>query len=109
MKTNSFTNRPDDERMYIRRLIETLRGDTRGYTGDGFTVAMPNDHPNRNAMFQALRNEGWILGHQGEVFFPLGSDKPADHLRHIYYEYQRKGDAPGYWRFAHFEPMEKTA
>jgi len=95
----AFADRPGDERMAIRQAAENLGGYIQGYNGEGVTVAMPND-PRACAAIEAAMAEAGLPFVMDRHYFPLGTDKPRDELRHSVYPY----DERGFWLFQTFAP-----
>lgn len=101
-----FRDWPDARRYKVRDLIEQFGGQVRAYTGTGLQVAMPNVHAQRRTITGLLEHEGLRVIEQ--YLFPLGSDKPPEHLRN-HGPYNHAPDRPGYWYIYQFGQADRAA
>jgi hypothetical protein len=92
----------DDLRISLRRAISLLGGDHFQYIEGGLRVAMPVNGAKRQAIVVLLDSAG--LDMTGSAYFPLGSDQPAEELRHRFM--QPPNHPPGYWLFYTFTIRE---
>lgn len=93
-----FSKLPHKDRFAKREALEKIGCHIAGYYGDGVTVALPRGKAGE--AYQTAKNIG--LYHKESHYMSLCSDNPPDHLRHIG-PYQKHGDRPAYWLYAHFE------
>jgi len=87
----AFCDLPDRIRLALRDAVEDARGYVAGYQGPYVQVAIP--HPSA-PFFEAMDDAGLELDENSLHFFPLGLDKPPEHLRHH----------RGYWLYGNFAP-----
>jgi hypothetical protein len=66
-------------RLAARNAIDEAGGYVAGYRGPYVQVAIP--HP-AGPFFLAMEGAGLELDEHSLHFFPLGTDQPAEHLRH---------------------------
>ena len=96
-----FCDLPDAQRMRIRDAVDDAFGEVDGYDGECIRVSLPRPV---QPFLVAMREAG--LERVGDLWcFPLGSDKPADHLRH-------DGSYPGskgFWCYGRFKPATVPA
>lgn len=88
----SFADLPNDERMRLRAIIEQAGGEIAGYYNGYVQIAIPKP----SAPFYAAIEPYFEMVTNSLHYFPLGSDKPADHLRHD----GRYPGSRGFWLFA---------
>jgi hypothetical protein len=72
-----FCDLPDDTRMNFRRLIETHGGVADGYQGEHIAALVPNP---AGSFYRAMGAGGLEL--ESSFYFPTGSDRYPDSLRH---------------------------
>ena len=73
-----FAERPTAERLALMKLCENSGSLFRDRTAEGFSVAI-----GRRALGQTMAALGGLGFECAQLYtFPLGTDKPADHLRH---------------------------
>lgn len=103
-KRVSFADLPDEQRYSLYKAIEATGADVQEYADQGVTVALPS--PAGDAMRQ-ISELGLELA--SLWYFPLGSDKPMDALRHYGpgTATAPRGDHPSYWLKAHYLVGEK--
>jgi len=77
--TTPFHALPHDKRMALREVIEQAGGYISTYLGLYVLVAIPNP---AGPFYTAMKKAGLVLDKKSLHYFPLGTDKPADHLRH---------------------------
>lgn len=82
---------PTRARMAMREAVVLAGSKVHAYTEVGVTVAVGEDYARLRSVMLA---HGFELYRGGLAYFPLGTDKPADHLRH------QDGRS---WLFAQFE------
>lgn len=75
----AFCDLPDDERFRLRCAITNNGGYVEGYYDNDVQVAMPKDW---KQFLDAMRAVGLHRTPGSGYYFPLGSDNPADNLRH---------------------------
>lgn len=91
---------PDETRLNINKVLEDEYKCARiSYSGDCAVFAIPRE--NVPETYEAIL--GFGLEVVSDVFFPLGSDKPAEHLRHDGTHTPYPGYL-GYWRYLHVRP-----
>lgn len=93
----AFADLPHDDRMALRTKVCDLGADIAGYVGTGLQVAMPNDWRADRAIEALLTEAGF--SEVSRYYFPLGTDKPRDSLRHN----GRYKGPPGMWLFVTFK------
>jgi hypothetical protein len=86
-----FSDLPDHLRLAARDAIDKAGGLVAGYCGPYVQVAIPRP---TGSFFQALEEAGLELDERSLHYFPLGSDRPPEHLRHH----------SGYWLYGNFSP-----
>ena len=92
-----FCDRPYNERMRLRGIVESHGCHVDGYSGSGMGVSFSRDGFARAMV--AMRLEGFEV--VGLHYFPLGSDNPEPELRHTNPRY---GGEPGSWLRGAFVP-----
>ena len=92
-----YTARTWPERLAIMKDLEACNSMMRqGHVGNGFVAAIGRD--SFAVTDQAMRAHGFECA---ELYnFPLGTDKPAEHLRH-----DSRGFPSCCWLLAWFEPI----
>jgi len=93
-----YTARTWPERLAIMKDLEACNSMMhQGHVGNGFVAAIGRD--SFAVTDQAMRAHGFECA---ELYnFPLGTDKPAEHLRH-----DSRGFPSCCWLLAWFEPIE---
>jgi|GEM_PF-4194036 len=87
----SFCDLPDRIRLPILDAVFEASGDVAGYFGPYVQVAIPRPS---GPFFRAMEDVGLELDENSLILFPLGTDKPPEHLRHH----------AGYWLYGNFSP-----
>lgn len=98
--TKQFSDLPPGKRDAIRQVVKDYAGDCISYEGGFLTVALPADKDQKWLLIQTMPHYGMKLIDM--AYFPLCTDKPAEHLRHRCPTYQKPNDRPAYWLYAHF-------
>ena len=94
----AYTNRSWDERLAIMKQIEACESLlTTGHLGTGFQVAVGRGK--YGELCETLKHEGFEC--TDLYTFPLGTDKPSEHLRH-----DNKGFERCCWLYATFKLAE---
>lgn len=93
-----FAELDGEQRMFIRTEIEQLGASIAAYQGTGLLVALPNTDK-KHLIHAIMDNHGYPL--KQSHYFPLGTDKPPDTLRHHCPGYPKQ-DQPGWWYFAYY-------
>ena len=86
----SFCDLPHDTRARLRAAIEAAGGSVAAYCGPYVQVAIPCPSV---PFFAVMEAAGLELDEHSLHFFPLGSDKPPERLRHY-----------GHWLYGNFSP-----
>src|SRR5215472_95826 len=95
-----FCDRPDDERMKYRDLIERAGGLIVGYDGPSVQIAIPRP----SGEFYAAMADAGFLGVNGSIhYYPLGSDAPEEQFRHD----GRYPGSHGFWLYGRFVPRPR--
>lgn len=89
----TMANLDYNTRWTMREDIGATGAEIIDYNGDAMIAALPN--PASDAI-AAIEAKGYAVGDLW--YFPLGSDKPADHLRHALAKYGM--DNRGFWLYA---------
>jgi hypothetical protein len=90
-----FVDLPDGERMTLRAKIESTGAEVSEYWDGNVQAALPSPATPAISAIEAL---GLVLVPGSLHYFPLGSDKPSESLRH-------DGPYPGskgFWLYASF-------
>jgi hypothetical protein len=101
MRLRQFCDLPDAIRLAYRDAVTDAGGIVCGYDRTNMQVALPNPS---GAFYEAMQKAGLLLVAGSLHYFPLGSDKPPDNLRH-------DGNYPGsrgFWCYARFAPPIRT-
>lgn len=85
----TIADMPFEVRWAMRQAIEATGAVVRGYAGDCMAVALPNP---ASPAIEVIERAGYAV--RDLYHFPLGSDAPAERLRHAVPQY---GDARGFW------------
>ena len=94
----AYTNRSWGERLAIMKQIEACESWLAvGHLGTGFKVAVGREK--FGELCQAMKEEGFECSDLYK--FPLGTDKPSEHLRH-----DHKGFERCCWLYATFKLAE---
>lgn len=96
MAFSSFFDLPESRRMAIYAAISHLGCDTYSREGSAFGVAVARG--TYSDLIDALASHG--LDHAELTYFPLGSDQPAERLRHD----GRYPGSRGFYMIAWFRP-----
>lgn len=99
-----FAELSDAERMDALRGLDSIGSECHGYHGDCITVAVPRGEYHRVAEWA----ERFGLEYRSMYYFPLGSDKPREHLRNDGPPQYDRGNR-GFWLFADFAPAKRDA
>jgi hypothetical protein len=94
-----FHELPHERRMAYRIAIDKAGGEVAAYQGVGVLVAIPRDEDRFHAAMEAAGLE-YVSG--SGFLFPLGSDAPAEHLRHD----GRYPSSRGFWLYGLFAPRQ---
>lgn len=99
----NFYDRPD--RFKIRWIIEDILGGyMASYNGSGFTLAMPKGE-SKYLIIKLLEHLGYEAA--DVCWFPLGTDKPPEHLRHQFHKYGFDDPPGSFWLYYKFEPRKE--
>ena len=94
----AYTNRSWEERLVIMKQIEACDSWlAAGHVGTGFKVAVGREK--FGELCEAMKKEGFECSDLYK--FPLGTDKPSEHLRH-----DNKGFERCCWLYATFKLAE---
>lgn len=94
-----YTLRDWPERLAIMRALESAGSMLRdGHIGDGFTAAIGRGR--YGATVEAMAEHGFSCSRL--YLFPLGTDRPAQHLRH-----DSQGVPSCCWLIADFQPTKE--
>ena len=96
----SFADLPHVRRLQLRSVIHDAGGCVEGYDGPYVLVAIPRPS---SPFFSAMEAAGLALDEPSLHLFPLGSDAPAEHLRHPCSKY---GPGLSFWLFGRFSPKD---
>jgi hypothetical protein len=93
----AFCDLPDPIRFRLRDAITDAGGEVAGYYGPYVQVAIPRP---AGPFFQAMEDAGLELDEHSLSYFPLGTDKPPESLRHD----GRYPQCRGFWLYGNFSP-----
>jgi hypothetical protein len=107
MSRRAFADLDTAERMAFRDQLDALGGACMGYGGVYAQVAVPfldSTAAGVRAVDALARSVGLVRDDDGE-FFPLGTDQPAEELRHpMPWKY---GPARSFWFFLNYRPAPR--
>ncbi len=89
-----FSDLPENNRLELRKAIESIGGCVNAYNGDLICVSCPDD--------ELFSTKAFDLGFRcvTHFYFPLGSDNPPKNMRHaIPCKYD---GAKSFWKYASF-------
>jgi hypothetical protein len=92
-----FCDLAHEQRMAYRDAVENAGGSVAGYNGEWLQVALPRPC---GPFFRAMELAGLELNDASLHYFPLGTDRPPDDLRHD----GRYPGSRGFWLFGRFQP-----
>ena len=92
-----FCDLPDQQRLGYRDAITAAGGEVAAYVGECVQVAIPRPS---GPFYAAMQAAGLECVPGSLHYFPLGSDKPADVLRHD----GRYHGSRGFWLYGNFRP-----
>lgn len=93
---------PHKKRIQHLVSLSKMGAESAGYHNGGITLAMPRGTAKLDRITRYMNTIGFKRS--SLCLFPLGTDAPAEHLRH-YGPYCQPGrDRPAYWLYAAFVP-----
>ena len=109
--TPTFADLPHDARLAFLYALDAIGAESAGYHGRYVSVRVPRVEGSTWAGIQATDRvaaaHGLVRDDDG-TYFPLGSDNPAEHLRHgIPWKYPNQ--APGFWFTLNYRPADPVA
>lgn len=97
-----FSELPDDQRMAALRGLSLIQAESAGYNSNGsISVAVPRGRYSDVAAWADF----YGLEYVDMYYFPLGSDNPAEHLRHDGPVQYDRGNR-SFWLYAQFRPKQ---
>ncbi len=97
----SFVDRDGKDRLAALKDLDAIQATCSGYFGDCIAVAVPRG--GTQAVEQWAKKHGLKL--RNMYYFPLGTDKPAMHMRHDSSMY---GGTFCNWLIANYAPFEEV-
>lgn len=76
---SGFASIDPERRMEFLHALDTIQCESSHYTDRGICVMVG---PSFSALDTLVKTYGWRVPEDGLWYFPLGSDRRADHLRH---------------------------
>jgi hypothetical protein len=104
MTRAAFSDLPAEVRMAFRAAVDDAGGGIETYSGPYVQVAVPFLKSTAAGLrhVDALANAAGLVRDSDGHFFPLGSDAPAESMRHpMPWKY---GDSRSFWYFVSYRP-----